>query len=43
MDILGAVELPPAPRCSFASDNFAGAHPRVVDAVAAANTGHAMA
>ena len=35
--------LPPAPRCSFASDNFAGAHPRVVDAVAAANTGHVMA
>jgi threonine aldolase len=37
------MELPPAPRCSFASDNFAGAHPRVVEAVAAANTGHVMA
>jgi threonine aldolase len=39
----GAVTLPPAPRCSFASDNFAGAHPSVLDAVAAANTGHVMA
>jgi threonine aldolase len=37
------VTLPPAPMCSFASDNFAGAHPRVLDAVAAANTGHVMA
>jgi threonine aldolase len=37
------VDLPPAPSCSFASDNFAGAHPRVVDAVAAANVGHVMA
>jgi threonine aldolase len=33
-------ELTP-PRSSFASDNTAGAHPRVLDAVAAANTGHA--
>ncbi|MGH9134071.1 MAG: threonine aldolase family protein [Ilumatobacteraceae bacterium] len=37
------MDLPPAPKCSFASDNFAGAHPRVVDAVASANTGHTMA
>jgi threonine aldolase len=37
------VDLPAAPKCSFASDNFAGAHPRVIEAVAAANTGHAMA
>jgi threonine aldolase len=35
--------MPPAPRCSFASDNFAGAHPRVVEAIAAANTGHVTA
>ena len=35
--------MPPAPQCSFASDNFAGAHPRVVEAVAAANVGHVMA
>ena len=28
---------------SFASDNFAGAHPSVVDAIAAANVGHARA
>jgi threonine aldolase len=37
------VTLPPAPARSFASDNFAGAHPAVLDAVARANTGHAMA
>ena len=36
----GAVTLPPAPKCSFASDNFAGAHPHVLDALTAANTGH---
>jgi threonine aldolase len=28
---------------SFASDNYAGAHPAVIEAVAAANTGHAAA
>ncbi|MDO8210083.1 low specificity L-threonine aldolase [Conexibacter sp. CPCC 206217] len=28
---------------TFASDNYAGAHPAVVEAVAAANTGHAVA
>src|SRR5690606_426414 len=33
-------ELAP-PRASFASDNTAGAHPSVIDAVAAANVGHA--
>jgi threonine aldolase len=37
------VELPPPPAHSFASDNFAGAHPAVLDAVARANTGHAAA
>jgi threonine aldolase len=37
------VPLPPAPTRSFASDNFAGAHPAVVDAIARANVGHAMA
>jgi threonine aldolase len=35
-------ELPP-PERSFASDNTAGAHPRVLDAVVAANEGHAPA
>lgn len=35
--------MPPAPERSFASDNSAGAHPAVVDAVAAASTGHAPA
>ena len=27
----------------FASDNFAGAHPRILEALAAVNGGHAMA
>jgi threonine aldolase len=35
------VQLPPAPERSFASDNFAGAHPAVLEAVAEANHGHA--
>jgi threonine aldolase len=37
------VELPVAPSRAFASDNAAGAHPRVLEAVAAANEGHALA
>ena len=37
------VEFPPAPRSFFASDNFSGAHPRYIDAVARANDGHVMA
>lgn len=36
-------EMPPAPSHAFASDNAAGAHPAVVDAVLRANTGHALA
>jgi threonine aldolase len=39
----GAVQLPPPPDRSFASDNAAGAHPVVVEAVAKANHGHALA
>lgn len=35
--------LPPPPARSFASDNAAGAHPRVLEALAAANDGHALA
>jgi threonine aldolase len=35
--------MPPAPECAFASDNAAGAHPAVVEAVVAANAGHALA
>ncbi len=31
----------PAPDCDFASDNHAGAHPEVLEAIAAANAGHA--
>lgn len=37
------MQLPPPPDRSFASDNFAGAHPDVVDAVVRANHGHAAA
>jgi threonine aldolase len=37
------VDLPPPPAHSFASDNFAGAHPAVLEALARANEGHAMA
>lgn len=37
------MDLPPAPARSFASDNFAGAHPAVVEAIARANHGHAPA
>ena len=35
--------MPPAPDRAFASDNAAGAHQAVVDALVAANTGHALA
>lgn len=35
--------MPPAPHCAFASDNAAGAHPAIVEAVLAANEGHALA
>ncbi|MEY2582833.1 MAG: threonine aldolase [Ilumatobacteraceae bacterium] len=38
-----ATTMPPAPLRAFASDNAAGAHPAVVDAIVAANTGHALA
>ncbi|MFT4231260.1 MAG: beta-eliminating lyase-related protein [Leucobacter sp.] len=34
---------PSAPPVSFASDNWAGVHPEVLEALAAANTGHAPA
>lgn len=37
------MQLPPPPDRSFASDNAAGAHPAVLEAVAAANHGHALA
>ena len=37
------MELPPAPRSFFASDNFSGAHPRYIEAIARANEGHVMA
>lgn len=35
--------MPPAPSRAFASDNAAGAHPAVLEALAAANEGHALA
>jgi threonine aldolase len=37
------VDLPPPPGRSFASDNAAGAHPAVLEAIARANDGHALA
>jgi threonine aldolase len=38
-----ATTMPPAPQHAFASDNAAGAHPVVMDAIVAANHGHALA
>lgn len=35
--------MPDPPTCAFASDNAAGAHPTVIDAVVRANHGHALA
>ena len=35
--------MPPSPSRLFASDNAAGAHPQVLDALVAANHGHALA
>ena len=37
------MELPPPPARTFASDNAAGAHPAVLEAIASANEGHAIA
>ena len=37
------MQLPPPPSRAFASDNTAGAHPAVLDAVVRANHGHALA
>lgn len=41
--ILALVALPVAPDRSFASDNAAGVHPIVLEAIARANHGHALA
>jgi threonine aldolase len=38
-----ATGLPAPPRCAFASDNAAGAHPKVIEWVEQANHGHALA
>ncbi len=38
-----SLALPPAPACSFASDNASGVHPSVLEAIGRANTGHALA
>lgn len=35
--------MPTPPKCSFASDNAAGAHPLVIEELARANQGHALA
>ncbi len=37
------LQLPPPPACAFASDNAAGAHPLVLEALVQANVGHALA
>ncbi|MBI5089247.1 MAG: aminotransferase class V-fold PLP-dependent enzyme [Actinobacteria bacterium] len=37
------MQLPAPPSCAFASDNAAGAHPLVLDALVQANRGHALA
>lgn len=37
------VDMPVAPSTFFASDNFSGAHPRYLDAIARANSGHVRA
>jgi len=37
------MQLPPPPSCAFASDNAAGAHPLVMQALLDANEGHALA
>jgi threonine aldolase len=37
------IDMPPPPECAFASDNAAGAHPAVIEAVQRANHGHALA
>lgn len=37
------MQLPPSPARAFASDNAAGAHPAVLQAIADANAGHALA
>lgn len=37
------MSLPPPPACAFASDNAAGAHPAVLEAVARTNAGHVLA
>ena len=40
---MARAELPPAPARLVASDNVAGAHPLVLEALVAANHGHALA
>ncbi len=37
------LQLPTPPACAFASDNAAGAHPLVLEALLQANVGHALA
>ncbi len=43
MKCMARAELPPAPARLVASDNVAGAHPLVLEALVAANHGHALA
>ncbi|HEY3484815.1 MAG TPA: beta-eliminating lyase-related protein, partial [Ilumatobacteraceae bacterium] len=37
------MQPPPPPATAFASDNAAGAHPKVIEAIQRANHGHALA
>jgi len=43
MKVMARAGMPAAPARLFASDNAAGAHPLVIDAIARANEGHALA
>jgi threonine aldolase len=43
VDVAGLGPMPPPPTVGFASDNTAGAHPAVLDALVAANSGGAPA
>ena len=43
LPVYGIMTKPEAPSRSFASDNNAGVHPRILDAIAAANRGHVIA
>ena len=41
--MIDLTDAPPVPACAFASDNAAGAHPLVMEAMLRVNSGHALA